>query len=58
MKNNKGTFILGSILSFMTFYAFNRSAGLYQSFSNLDENFLSKTSLTIDNLPNEIKTDF
>ena len=58
MKNNKGTFILGSILSFMTFYAFNRSAGLYQSFSNLDENFLSKTSLTIDNLPNEIKTNF
>lgn len=58
MKNNKGTFILGSILSFMTFYAFNRSAGLYQSFSNLDENFLSKTSLTIDKLPNEIKTNF
>lgn len=58
MKNNKGTFIFGSILSFITFYIFNRSAGLYQSFSKFDENFLSKTSLTIDKLPNAIKTNF
>ena len=58
MKSNKSKLIFSLIISFFAFYIFNRSAGLYQSFSNLDENFLSKTLLTIDKLPNEIKTNF
>ncbi|MBU5428406.1 type IV secretory system conjugative DNA transfer family protein [Tissierella pigra] len=58
MKSNRSKLIFSLIISFFAFYIFNRSAGLYQSFSNLDENFLSKTLLTIDKLPNEIKTNF
>lgn len=58
MKSNRSKLIFSLIISFFTFYICNRSAGLYQSFSNLDENFLSKTLLTIDKLPNEIKTNF
>lgn len=57
MKKNRRSLILIFILFILAFYFFNRSAGLYQSFFNLDENFLSKTSMTIDNLPNEIKTN-
>lgn len=58
MKSNRSKLIFSLIISFFAFYIFNRSAGLYQSFLNLDENFLSKTLLTIDKLPNEIKTNF
>ena len=57
MKKNRRSLIFIFILFILAFYFFNRSAGLYQSFFNLDENFLSKTSMTIDNLPNEIKTN-
>lgn len=57
MKKNRRSLIFIFILFILAFYFFNKSAGLYQSFFNLDENFLSKTSMTIDNLPNEIKTN-
>ncbi|MSU02151.1 VirD4-like conjugal transfer protein, CD1115 family [Tissierella pigra] len=58
MKSNRSKLIFSLIISFFAFYIFNRSAGLYQSFLNLDENFLSKILLTIDKLPNEIKINF
>ncbi len=58
MKNRRGTLIFVFILSLLAFYIFNKSAGFYQSLSNLDENFLAKTSLTIENIPNEIKINF
>ncbi len=55
MKNNKRTFIFIFILSLIIFYLFNRSAGIYQDIQATDETFLSKTSLTIDNLFSEVK---
>lgn len=57
MKNNKGFLIFTLTLTLMVFYLFNISAGIYQGLKGLDENFLFKTSLTIDKLPTEIKTN-
>lgn len=57
MKNNKGFLIFTLTLTLIVFYLFNISAGIYQGLKGLDENFLFKTSLTIDKLPTEIKTN-
>lgn len=57
MKNKKTNIVFMFLVSVFIFYLLNRSSGIYQAIEGMEENFLSKTIYTIDNLFNSIKVN-